>query len=132
MGIENFKQGNVVEGKFIGKALEEGVPVFIPLGIGSRYNFVTDRNGLNRVQVKSTTMRRDNGSYDLYPSTPNNAGSGRIPYTADEIDFMVVYVVPEDFWYVFPVSVIEGKKHVLLFPHGDSKYNEYLEAWEQL
>ena len=125
------KIGRLAEGKFIGKAIELGIPILYPLVEGLRYDFVIDRNGLHRVQVKGTAGS-EGEKFHFYPSTPNSSGSGRNSYSVEDMDFMAVYLQTADIWYILPSSVIAGKKHVVFFPKGKSTYNEYLEAWELL
>jgi len=55
-----------------------------------------------------------------------------VPYGADEIDALVAYVVPEDAWYVFPVSFFAVRVSMNLFPasrNKRSKFEKYREAW---
>jgi len=52
-----------------------------------------------------------------------------------DIDVLVAYIVPEDLWYVLPVSVFRRIKSMKLFPASRrrrSKFEVYREAWELL
>lgn len=133
IGEENRIQGRIAEGRFIGKMVELGIPVMVPLFGGLRYDFITDRKRVCRVQIKSTSHRH-NGvkvpAYHLYATVPKS--TGRKPYRINEIDILVVYIVPEDLWYVFPATEIVNRKHIILYPEGESKYNKYIEAWDLL
>ncbi|PYV46638.1 MAG: hypothetical protein DMG92_17695 [Acidobacteria bacterium] len=57
-------------------------------------------------------------------------GSTDIPYSAEEIDFLVTYIFPEDAWYVFPVALVENRKVICITPGGKrSPFKQYREAW---
>jgi len=56
-------------------------------------------------------------------------------HTAEEIDFLVAYIVVEDAWYVIPVAAIAPRRSLKLYPSGCRKKNsgrheKYREAWE--
>jgi rRNA maturation protein Nop10 len=63
--------------------------------------------------------------------------ANRMPtaYTASEIDFVAVYIVPEKTWYVLPVREVEGRQTLWFRPkryrHSDP-YAHYREAWHLL
>jgi hypothetical protein len=55
-----------------------------------------------------------------------------VAYTAEEVDVVVAYLVPEDAWYVIPIEVFAGIKGVKLFPASRrrrSKHEKFREAW---
>jgi hypothetical protein len=53
------------------------------------------------------------------------------PYSADEIDFLVAYIFPEDIWYVFPVELIENRTVLCIRPGSKRSWLEpYREAWK--
>jgi hypothetical protein len=35
----------------------------------------------------------------------------------DPFDFVAVYVVPEDIWYIIPEAVLRGQGSVAVYPH---------------
>ena len=52
-----------------------------------------------------------------------------------KIDFLVAYVLPENAWYVFPMSEVEKHRSLKLYPGSRgrrSKFEVYREAWENL
>jgi hypothetical protein len=56
----------------------------------------------------------------------------QIPYTTDEIDFLVVYVVPENAWFVIPVRAFVPLRSLHVYPLGypdGGRYEKYREAW---
>ena len=131
---ENHKQRDEwTEARFMIRACEHGFNVSRPWGGSSRYDFAVELNGqFLRVQVKSTTWKKDGVAYVF-----GLGGPGRPRNTAGEIDFFAVYVIPEDAWYVIPASVVVRLKSSLrLYPHSTKqrkhKYEGYFEAWHLL
>ncbi|MGA9307953.1 MAG: hypothetical protein WBW31_21325, partial [Candidatus Sulfotelmatobacter sp.] len=58
-----------------------------------------------------------------------------VPYTLAEIDFFAAYVIPEDSWFIFPLTHILGATAVTLSPKRRRKphiNNPYREAWHLL
>src|SRR5215470_2153981 len=122
--------GEVAESAFLHKAMELGLMVAKPWGDSSRYDFVVDSGEkLLRVQVKSTACLCD-GRYAI-AAHGCDPGAG---YSAEEIDFLVALVVPEDAWYVIPVEVFAPRTHLWLYPRGEhaGQFEKYREAWELL
>jgi hypothetical protein len=109
------------------RAAERGLRVSKPWGETSRYDFVVESaEGFLRVQVKSTTFV-DRGGY----SCSVRGASG--PYKGDEFDFVAVYLIPVDLWYIVPAQLIRGQGSIALYPRlGRSKYRAYREAWHLL
>jgi len=79
------------------------------------------------VQVKSAHVAGEDGCYSFRAH-----GHAQNAYTKEEIDVLVADVVPEDVWYVFPVSVVQGVRSLKLFPGSRkkrSRFERYREAW---
>jgi len=123
-------QGELAELAFMHKAASLGFGVAKPYGDNRRYDFILESgHRLWRVQVKSTYARGWNG-YSLNVSWWTTGK--KLPYTADQIDFIAAHVVPEDVWYVIPVNAFAPRRHLRLYPSGStgsSKYEKYREAW---
>ncbi len=109
------------------RAAEEGLSISQPWGEVAHYDFVVEARGrFLRVQVKST-MFVDRGGY----SCSVRGASG--PYVGDAFDFLAVYLIPEDLWYIVPETLIRGQGSIALYPRlKRSKYGQYREAWELL
>jgi hypothetical protein len=94
--------------------------------------FPLTRPRLIRVQVKSSTQLQ----YGLYRVNAHRRINGRaVPYTLDEVDFFAAYVIPEDSWFIFPLSHILGATAVTLSPKRRRKphvNDPYREAWHLL
>ena len=57
----------------------------------------------------------------------------RDPYGRNEFDFVAVYLVLEDLWYIIPAKHVLGKWSIALCPHSrKAKYDAYREAWHLL
>jgi hypothetical protein len=122
-------RGEWVELLFMARAAEHGLRMIKPWGDSRRYDFVVEIGGrFLRVQVKSTSNRRRK-QYAC-----GIQGSGRRRYTAAEIDFFAIYVIPADCWYIIPIEAASRVKSVIgLSPHNSLSKNAcYKEAWHLL
>ncbi len=123
-------RGEWAELQFMARAAGMGFRIAKPLGDSYRWDVVVEHEfGFRRVQIKCTSQRVDNGYLcGTYTS------KGHL-YTASEIDFLAVYVIPEDIWYIIPISTLAGAYHAFLNPHprrGVGKFEKYREAWDLL
>jgi hypothetical protein len=124
------KRGELAEMAFILKAESLGFEVAKPYGESNRYDFVL-RSGQQfwKVQVKSSSYCGW-GGYMVHAE--RTLHGKQIPYTTDEIDFLVVYVVPENAWFVIPVRAFVPLRSVHVYPAGTpdgGRYEKYREAW---
>src|ERR1700731_3171404 len=100
-GIARHEQGERGELAFLCKATNLGFALSLPYGQRHRYDFVVDGGGnIWRVQVK-TTVRMAWGMYQVGIHRRSNQ-KGRA-YTESEIDFVAVYILPEETWHILPV-----------------------------
>jgi len=124
------RQGHIAELAFMHKAAELGFGVTKPSGDVEHYDFILDSGSrLWRVQVKSTyTPRKTRRCYYVQPTH----GYARKTYTADEIDFVVAYVVPARAWYVIPICALTSGMRIYLFPDNPrsrGRFEPYRDAW---
>jgi hypothetical protein len=128
--LDPKKRGELSELAFVYKAASMGFAVAKPYGDSDRFDFIVhSRHHFWRVQVRSTSSLQY-GAYQLSAHTKSNGHA--MPYTADEIDFLVAHVVPEDAWYVIPVQAFTPRKTLQLFPQRSARpgrYGKYREAW---
>ena len=116
------RHGFAVSKPFQSQAYDVIVDPLVPAVDGSRPRLV-------RVQVKSSTTMRD-GLYNVV--LLHNANGRWAAYTPSDVDLIVVHVIPEDSWFIFPLAHIEGKTGIMVAPknhryqHG---YDSYREAW---
>jgi hypothetical protein len=150
------RRGEISELAFALAAARHGFGISRPYGDSERYDIILDsshlpfvipnraespvrnlllaapRPRLIRVQVKATTQLQ----YGLYRVNAHRRIYGKaVPYTLDEIDFFAAYVIPEDSWFIFPLTHILGSTSVSLSPKRRRKphiNNPYREAWHLL
>lgn len=128
LGMKPYKRrGEWAELKFMTAAAEHGLCVTKPWGDSSQFDFVVEHQGrLSRVQVKSTT-HRNHGSYTCRLKRCKSL------YASDSFDFLALFVVPEDIWFIIPEPVMRGRCGIALYPqYKKSKYERYREAWDDL
>jgi hypothetical protein len=122
------RRGEWVELLFMTVASGLGFNVAKPWGETPRYDVAVEHKGrFLRVQVKSTEMWL--GTCYLCQLH----AFGQPCYTPKEIDYLAIYVFPEDIWYIFPAKRLAGKRSVALTPHlAGHKYERYMESWPLL
>jgi len=133
MGIARHKQGELGELAFLCKATSLGFAPSLPYGQMHRYDFVVDSGrNLWRVQVKTGRTVVDG----LYHVCIHRSRNWRVhAYTEAEIDFVAVYIIPEETWYILPVREVAERQAMLFRPRGHPRrdpYAHYREAWHLL
>src|SRR5438552_11033919 len=105
-----------------------GFAVSKPWGDCERYDFVVRVGKLFwRVQVKSVRAKAPQSPHYCLVTT----NSHKIPYSSEDIDFLVAYVFPEDAWYVFPATVVENRKTLCINPNSKrTRLEKFREAWK--
>jgi hypothetical protein len=115
------------------KAVSLGFALALPYGHIHRYDFIVESGTkLWRVQVKTTTVKA-RGMYNV--TICRHANRERHGYTEAEIDFVAVYIVPEDTWYILPVREVVGHTGLRFRSKGYARgdpYARYREAWHLL
>jgi hypothetical protein len=124
------KKGELAEIAFIYKAESMGLDVAKPYGNSNRYDLVV-RSGQRfwKVQVKASGFMTS-GKYRVYAERIQRGRA--IAYTADEIDFMAVYIISEDTWFIIPVRAFTPLRGFHLYPRGapdGGRFEQYREAW---
>src|SRR5277367_6094733 len=132
-GIAITRVGDLGEVAFVHKAMSLGYVVGKPYGQMHRYDFMVEGgNKLWRVQVKTSTCMRD-GCYQLCVQRITHRRT--VAYKKSELDFVVAYLMPEKVWYILPISVVAGRRSLLLPPpgfRGKNPWAQYQEAWHLL
>jgi len=123
-------RGEWAELRFMTRAAEHGLAVCKPWGESKHYDFIAEYDRcLTRIQVKSTMHRQNKGrAYSCC------LRGGIAYYTKNDFDFIAIYIIPLDLWYIIPSPVaITGRQHIYLSPqYPKSIYEPYREAWFQL
>jgi hypothetical protein len=129
VGLTTHKAlGEAAEAAFLAKAASLGFGVAKTWGDSERYDFILDSGQkLWRVQVKSS--RRFDGSRYIVKTRGRKQ-----TYTAEEIDFIVAHIVPENLWYVIPISLAASRGQMYVSPGGSRhfRHEKYREAWCQM
>jgi len=128
------RRGEAAEASFLERAVQRGLILAKPWGDSAPFDFIVmGETGLHRVQVKSVrTCHRRHSSYHV------GVGRGqhqKLAYSAKEIDFLAVLVVPQEAWYIIPVAALAGRKTLRLgseHPHSRRLFEPYREAWSLL
>jgi hypothetical protein len=113
---------------FMKRAAELGMEVSKPWGDSASYDFIVEKAGrVARVQVKSTIARHNDGYVCQVHRSQGTT------YASDAFDFVAVYLILEDIWYIIPEKMLRGKFNILLYPRlKRSKYELCREAWHEL
>ena len=132
-GLGITRRGDLGEVAFVHKAMSLGFVVAKPYGQMHRYDFMVE-GGPNiwRIQVKTSTCVRD-GRYQL--CVQRIIHRRVVAYKKSELDFVVAYLIPEQAWYILPITEIAGRRSLLLAPPGFRGKNplaQYQEAWHLL
>lgn len=131
-------QGELSELAFAHKAASLGFGVAKPCSPREAFDFILISRDppsevkLWRVQVKSTT-RLSKGVYHV--DAIHRVGGQKTCYLPSEIDFLVVHIVPDDSYFVFPVHAITGRPNLYLPPKNSGRARAlegYREAWHLL
>jgi hypothetical protein len=131
-GLTRKRRGEMAEAAFLHKASRLGFAVAKPWGDSEAYDLIVDGGGkLWKVQVKSAYRAGEYGGYTFHAY----GNEHKKAYSSKDIDVLVAYIVPEDLWYVLPITVFRGIKGMKLFPSSRrrmSKYEVYRENWRLL
>jgi Pyruvate/2-oxoacid:ferredoxin oxidoreductase delta subunit len=119
--------GEAAEAAFLAKATSLGFGVAKTWGDSERYDFILD-SGQERWRVQVKSCRYFRSCYHVATRGVTRA------YTADEVDFIVVYLVPENLWYVIPISFAALRNRIYISPNSPlhSENEKYREAWCQM
>jgi hypothetical protein len=133
------RRGELGEIAFLHRATILGLRVSKPFGDSDPYDFIVD-NGrhLSRVQVKATATRHSKSSYNIKAGRRPYRGRCKkavfSPYVASEIDFLALYLVREELWFIIPIRALKGRTS-LCYSFRYPKRGPcapYVDAWELL
>jgi hypothetical protein len=120
------RRGEWVELQFMARAASYGLKLCKPWGDTARYDVVVEHPaGFHRVQVKSTSHLRGHRW---------ECNLSRQAYVAEDFDYLAVYIIPQDVWYIIPFAAIRARRMISLRDPrlGNGRYRRYREAWHQL
>jgi hypothetical protein len=124
--LKTKEKGELAELAFLHKAASLGFGVARPHGDSERYDFILDSGErFWRVQVKSIFGLVE-GIYRM-----RCTHGDKVPYTAEEIDFLVAYIASENVWYVIPVNCVPASAVLAFYPSGRERGSGRLEAFRE-
>ena len=119
------QQGDTTELRFMLLNQELGYTISKPFGDNSKYDLIVDTGiELQRIQVKSTRRKETSSGMDCYNCLVCSGADSKQQYSTKDIDYVAIYVIPENAWYKIPVKYIKGKT-VKLYPHRKSQRDTY-------
>jgi len=125
--------GDLGEAAFLHKATSLGFMVARPWRNIYGYDFIVEGgHNLLRLQVKTTSSISD-GSYRV--CVRRTTRTSTLAYNESEVDFIAVYIIPEDTWYILPVREVVNHQALRFRPKGHRRpgpYDHYREAWHLL
>jgi hypothetical protein len=120
------------------KAAELGFKLSRPWGDSATYDVVIELKGrFVRVQVKSTMCKaRPKKPHYLRPKGVFVANMRHISirrYQKSDFDYLAVYIIPKDLWYIIPSAVATRRIAIRVAPDNkNNQYEPYREAWHLL
>jgi hypothetical protein len=129
------RRGELSELAFAHNAASLGFGVAKPLGDSERFDFILvsrdwpEGEKLWRVQVKCTASLI-NGFYHVSPAR-HSCGSV-IPYKPTEVDFVIVHIIPDDSYFIFPIRDTPTCLALRPKSHRRGIHEPYREAWHLL
>ena len=119
------QQGDTTELRFMLLNQELGYTISKPFGDNAKYDLIVDTDiELQRIQVKSTRRKETSSGMDCYNCLVCSGADSKQKYSDKDIDYIAIYVIPENAWYKIPVKDIKGKT-VKLYPHRKSQRDTY-------
>jgi PD-(D/E)XK endonuclease len=130
------ERGEWAELRFMATAAELGFKTAKPFGDSGPYDVAIDiGERLIRVQVKSTMRRAPKQTphhrTGAFIASMRHSSAQR--YRQSEFDYLAVYVIPRDIWYIIPAAVATPKFNIRVWPGNPAnQFERYRDAWHLL
>ena len=109
MYVNSRMIGNVGESVAISEFVKMGVDVFIPFGQNTPVDIlVLIDDEILKIQVK-TTQKVKNGKMSFDLCRTNGFTGKSIPYSKNEVDYIFLYCIENDYKGIVPFSEVDGK-----------------------
>jgi len=119
------EKGEWAEVCFAGEILRRRWRIARPYGDSGPYDCIVDAGGqLSRVQVKSVEKRAGKDRFKVTVAAGRNRKRG---YSARQVDFLAVFVIPLRTWYLSPLAAVRGRISISL----PGQFGEFRERWKQ-
>lgn len=133
----NLKLGKATEMRVASEILLRGHNVFFPM-VDDGIDIILE-NDL-RIQIKGATGRfldKDKVSlgYTFSFRSWKRSRDSHEPHNLDRIDFVILWAIGADLFYIIPSVEIRGKYTVRVTPHGKrrkSTYTKWINRWDLL
>lgn len=110
--------------RFMARASEHGFSVSKPWGAGPTTSLSSSKGAF--CGCKSNPRPGE----EKIAISASYAGRNKPAYTSQQVDFVAVYIVPKNIWFIFPIDVVLSGRDLTLSPHLEvSKNGAYEEAW---
>ena len=104
------EKGKLGEALVLSELVKRGFKVSIPFG-DYRYDFLVEQDGrYNRIQVKYVGELTRKSIIPVILHSISR--KGRLKYTLDEIDFIIVFFQPRNSFYIIPYKDVAGKSAI--------------------
>lgn len=127
-----FDAGKVGELRVASELQARGYAVSWPLSEMLPYDLIAERDGVCiLLQVKSTFgISKDRNCYEIRSSKDE----GKNAYSERDCAFIISCIVPNNVFYVIPVSRIQGVRKIRFYPDAPHRgsYEIYRDGWGQL
>ena len=123
MDIRNHKKrGQWAELRFMAKAAELGFQLNKPLGDTAQYDVVLDLGGrFISIQVKSTFFQASNLKPGNFVASLFHVNGPNHRYEQSDFDYLAVYCIPKDIWYIIPSTEAARKHAIRVWPRRQTK-----------
>lgn len=126
--MESKEIGTIGETVFSLKAIKYGLDLSRPVIDSLKYDFIVDADKIHKVQIKTTSQQLKNRK-NVYKFSVGYGSTGKKTYTKNTVDFIVLYILPLDIFYIIPVEKISSL-NIRVYPlNNNHKYSQYKEAW---
>lgn len=130
------ERGEWAELRFMAKAAELGFKLSRPWGDSATYDVVIELKGrFVRIQIKSTMCKARGRKPHYFQGTfvANMRHISVRRYQESDFDYLAVYVIPKDTWYIIPSDVATQRIAIRVCPgNPKNQYEGYREAWQLL
>lgn len=128
-------KGTAWEFKFFSQVLERGYDLFLPAGEDTPVDcHVCNSAGtIYRVQIKGTGGMSKEGTQASRYKISAATTTRKEPIDCTKVDVLVVYVAPENAWYLIPCVKLGQSVSAWFYPHiegSKGQYEKFREDWD--
>ena len=136
MLIDTGRQGILGESAFQYRGAALVLRLSKPISEKGPYDYIIDSGRrFWRVNVKSSRCMTRWLMYNVWVGRNRNRGrhgQQAVPYLKSEIDFIAIYIIPEDTFCIIPVSELAGRTHITSYSSQHPKPGPYAKKQRSL